>query len=134
MNLNGKMLLAVSMMVASLATAGCQTGSSADLVAPVETPDTAAVVQTANGVAKDFLGFRFYAPVAPPSARFEVRGVAPSANHFWSPGYYRWSGREHVWVGGSWILRRPGYTFVGPAWRPGFRRFEYAPGHWVRRF
>jgi WXXGXW repeat (2 copies) len=86
------------------------------------------------GVEKDALFFRYYAPVAPPAARFEVRGVAPSARHFWAPGYYRWTGREHVWVGGRWELRRDGYEFVSPRWVNRFGRFEYLPGRWVRRF
>jgi hypothetical protein len=99
MKINGKMMMAVVMMVSSLAATGCSTASAADAgpVAPEETAATAPVQNTAaNGVEKDFFGIRFYAPVAPPALRFEVRGVAPSERHFWAPGYYRYNGREHV--------------------------------------
>jgi hypothetical protein len=104
-------------------------------VAPEETAATAPVQNTAaNDVEKDFFGIRFYAPMAPPALRFEVRGVAPSERHFWAPGFYRWNGREHVWVGGRWELRRDGFEFVGPHWVRRFGRYEYIPGHWLRRF
>jgi len=63
----------------------------------------------------------------------EVRGIAPSARHFWAPGYYRYNGREHVWVGGRWELRRDGFEFIGPHWVRRFGRFEYIPGRWIRR-
>ena len=139
MKLNGKSMVAVVMMVASVAAAGCNTASAQDAgpVAPEETVATAPVVNDAasavNGVEKDERGFHFYAPHAPPAGRFEVRGVAPSARHFWAPGYYRWTGREHVWVGGRWELGRAGYEYAGPRWQHNFGRWEYLPGRWVRR-
>ena len=138
MKLNGKMMVAMVMVVGSLATAGCNTASAQDSgpVAPEETAVTAPVegATTNPGVEKDARFFHYYAPFAPPAARFEVRGVAPSARHFWAPGYYRWNGREHVWVGGRWELRRDGLEFVGPRWERVGGRFEYLPGRWVRRF
>jgi hypothetical protein len=141
MKLNGKMMVAVAMMLGSLATAGCSTANADDagLVAPEETAATAPVENaTTNasnaGVEKDSFSLRFYAPFAPPAARIEIRGVAPSARHFWAPGYYRYNGREHVWVAGRWELRRDGFDFMGPHWVRRARRFEYIPGRWVRRF
>ena len=129
---------AVVMVVGSLAATGCSTANAADMgpVAPEETAATAPVenASTSAGVEKDERFFHYYAPFAPPAARFEVRGVAPSARHFWAPGYYRWNGREHVWVAGRWELRRDGFEFVGPHWVRRFGRFEYIPGRWVRRF
>jgi hypothetical protein len=141
MKLNGKMMVAVVMMVGSLAAAGCNTASASDAgpVAPEETAATAPVENNgtssaANGVEKDAFGFHYYAPFAPPAARFEFRGVAPSARHFWAPGYYRWNGREHTWIGGRWELRRDGFEFIAPHWVNRFGRSEYIPGRWVRRF
>jgi len=138
MKLNGKTMVAVAMMLGSLAMAGCSTANADDtgLVAPEETAATAPVENAATtaGVEKDARFFHYYAPHAPPAARFEIRGVAPSARHFWAPGYYRWSGREHVWVGGRWVLRRDGFDFMGPRWVRRSGRFEYLPGRWVRRF
>jgi WXXGXW repeat (2 copies) len=138
MKLNGKTMVAVVMTVASLAAAGCNTASAQDSgpVAPEETVATAPVDNgtATNGVEKDERFFHFYAPHAPPAARFEVRGVAPSPRHFWAPGYYRWNGREHVWVGGRWELRRDGFEFIAPHWQNVFGRWEYFPGRWIRRF
>lgn len=77
---------------------------------------------------------RYYAPHAPPAARFEVRGASPSARHFWAPGYWRWSGRQYTWIGGRWDLHRANYAYVAPTWhRHHAARYEYVPGHWVRR-
>ncbi len=132
MKLSTKTMALTVMAALSLAAAGCSTASAdptratlamnENAVAPSETPASAPVETT---IEKDARFFHFYAPFAPPAARFEFRGVAPSARHFWAPGYYRWNGREHVWVGGSWVLGRPGFAFVGPAWRQGARRWEY---------
>jgi hypothetical protein len=141
MNLNGKTMVAVAMMVSSMAAIGCNNASAQPAqddngVAPQETAATAPVVDgnAANAsVEKDARFFRYYAPVAPPVARVEFRGVAPSARHFWAPGYYRWTGREHVWVGGRWEMRRPGLEYLAPHWVPRFGRYQYMPGRWVRR-
>lgn len=137
MKLNGKLMVAVAMMAASVAAIGCTTADAATgLVAPEENPATAPVengtAKASPGVEKDALFFRYYAPFAPPAARVEVVGVAPSARHFWVPGYYRWTGREYVWVTGRWELRRPGLEYVGPRWVNRYGRFEYVPGRWVR--
>jgi hypothetical protein len=137
MKLNGKTMMAVVMVVGSLAATGCSTANAADTgaVAPEETAATAPVENTsATGIEKDERLFHYFAPVAPPATRFEIIGVAPSARHFWAPGYYRYNGREHIWVAGRWELRRNGFEFIGPHWVRRFGRFEYIPGHWVRRF
>jgi hypothetical protein len=137
MKLNGKMMMAVVMMVGSLAATGCNTASASDTgaVAPEETAATAPVDNgnATAGVEKDERFFHFYAPFAPPAARVEFRGIAPSPRHFWAPGCYRYNGREHVWVGGRWELRRDGFEYAGPRWVNRFGRFEYLPGRWVRR-
>jgi hypothetical protein len=140
----GKMMVVVAMMVSSVAAIGCSKPDAVGAtdmgpVAPEETAATAPVEgqgtasNASPGVEQDARFVHYYARVAPPPARFEVRGVAPSARHFWAPGYFRWNGREHVWVGGRWELRRPGLEFVGPRWIVGSgARFEFIPGHWVR--
>jgi hypothetical protein len=115
MKINGKLMMAVVMVVGSLAATGCSTASAADTgpVAPEETAATAPVdndsaASTTSGVEKDARFFHYYAPHAPPAARFEIAGRAPSARHFWAPGYYRYNGREHVWVGDQ--RRREGFV------------------------
>ena len=140
MKLNGKMMMAVVVMVGSLAAMGCSTASAADsgAVAPEESVagapvDNGGATGATAGTEKDERFFHFYAPFAPPAARVELRGIAPSPRHFWAPGYYRFDGREHVWVGGRWELRRDGYEYAGPRWVNRLGRFEYLPGRWVRR-
>ena len=141
MKLNGKMMVAMVMMVGSLAATGCNTATAADTgaVAPEESVATTPVenasttTNATNGFEQDARTFHYFAPHAPPAARVEFRGVAPSARHFWAPGYYRYNGREHVWVGGRWELRRDGFEYAGPRWVNRLGRFEYLPGRWVRR-
>jgi hypothetical protein len=159
------LVVAVMVLGATAATGCNRADKDGEAVAPVETPATAPVVEesaakddAATKAADDKPGFeqnavrfgarfgtprpygphygqRYYAPHAPPMARVEYRGVAPSARHFWAPGYWRWSGREYAWVGGRWEYNRPGYVYVQPTWhRHHAARYEYVPGHWVRRY
>src|SRR4051812_13112644 len=150
MKLNGSMLVTVAMMVGSMALAtGCNRSSDAQPVAPEETvqnapveSDTATTATTDSnttnalrfGFERDSARFHYYAPHAPPAARYEVRGVAPSARHFWAPGYYRWNGREHIWYGGRYEVRRNGYEYIGPRWIVVNGRHAYVAGHWARRY
>ncbi len=142
MKLDGKRMMAVVMVIGSLAAAGCSKATVQDSgpVAPEETvaaapvsDDTGTKANATGGVERDERVFRYYAPFAPPAARIEVRGRAPSERHFWAPGYYRWNGREHVWVGGRWELRREGFEYFAPRWQFAVGRWEYLPGRWVRR-
>ncbi len=50
---------------------------------------------------------------APPPPRYERVVVRPG--YVWTPGYWRWSGRRYVWVGGYYLRARPGHYYVGPA-------------------
>ena len=54
----------------------------------------------------------------PPVPRVEVLPSAPSSNHVWISGFWRWSNGRHVWNPGHWEPARPGYF--------------WAPGHWVK--
>ncbi len=56
--------------------------------------------------------------VAPPAPQVEVIPVAPSAQHVWISGHWRWDGARYVWNGGHWDLRRDGYV--------------WSPAHWVQ--
>jgi hypothetical protein len=65
-------------------------------------------------------------PPAPPE---ETRGVAPSREHTWVPGYWAWNNgwvwhpgrwelppqRATAWVPGQWV-----HTPSGWAWQPGY--------------
>jgi hypothetical protein len=139
MKLNGKTMMAMVMVIGAMAATGCSKPSAeiAGPVAPEESAATAPVeddtaTASAMGVEKDHQHFHYYAP-RPPAARFEIRGRAPSARHFFAPGYYRYNGREHVWVAGRWEFRREGLEYIAPHWQiDSFGRWEYVPGRWIR--
>jgi hypothetical protein len=42
-------------------------------------------------------------PQAPPTVRIEAQTVAPGPGYISTPGCWRWSGRDYVWVSGSWV-------------------------------
>ena len=67
----------------------------------------------------------------PPSERVEIV-PPPRPGYVWAPGYWRWDGREHVWVAGRWIEERSGYVWVPERWEPKGHRYHFVPGHWVR--
>ncbi len=63
--------------------------------------------------------------VAPPPPRVEMV-PAPRRGYVWTPGYWNWNGRRHVWVGGNWVRARRGYVYAQPQWME-------RDGHWVLR-
>lgn len=71
--------------------------------------------------------------VAPPAARVEVRGVAPSSRHVWVGGYWSWNGSTHLWVAGKWSVPPRGRArWVDGHWKnvpPG--GWVWVPGHWA---
>ena len=141
MKLYGSAMVAVAMMLGALATTGCSKLSAATdgAIAPEENPATAAVVDNIRvgvnvGVEQDWRPVHYYAPYGPPAARYERPGYAPSARHFWAPGYYRWTGRDYSWYGGRWYERRPGYEYSPGHWENRYGRWEYIPGYWGRRY
>lgn len=64
--------------------------------------------------------------VAPPPARYEVVGVAPSPGYVWIAGYWNWGGARYEWVPGRWSAPRPGYVWVPHRW-------EHEGDHWRQR-
>jgi hypothetical protein len=73
----------------------------------------------------------FFVDVAPPAPRVEVVPRA-RVGYVWSPGYWRWNGSRHVWVGGVWLHERHGYNWVPAHWSPNGPRWHYVPGYWAR--
>jgi WXXGXW repeat (2 copies) len=71
--------------------------------------------------------------VAPPVPQVEVIPVAPSANHFWVPGYWRWDGHTHVWVGGRWELTRAREVWVPQHWVHDGGHWRFNGGQWPPR-
>ncbi|MBV8841626.1 MAG: YXWGXW repeat-containing protein [Bryobacterales bacterium] len=67
----------------------------------------------------------------PPPRSTAVIGRPPGPGFVWTPGFYRWSGRNYVWVGGRW--RRPprrGAVWMPPVWRPGPGGWTFVAGRW----
>jgi len=60
---------------------------------------------------------RVYVRTGPPPIVAERPIVAPGPAYVWQPGFYRWSGRDYVWVSGRWVIP-PGPTA------------QWVPGHW----
>jgi hypothetical protein len=69
---------------------------------------------------------------APPPPRREVIvGVAPSSNHVWIGGYWRWDGHTHVWVGGAWHPRpKPSAVWVEGRWERRGNGHVWIAGTW----
>lgn len=59
-----------------------------------------------------------YANIAPPADRYELVPVE-RRGYLWSPGYWNYRGNKHVWVRGSQVRVRDGYS--------------YEPNRWVER-
>ncbi len=67
--------------------------------------------------------------VAPPALREEAIG-APRAGYVWGPGYWNWSGHQHVWVAGHNIRERKGHHWVNDSWEQRGSRWHHEGGHW----
>jgi WXXGXW repeat (2 copies) len=125
MKLNGKVMVAVVMMVGALGATGCNAVAQQNDGAPAEQGDATVAAAT------NWFGVQF-APPAPPPLRVEYPGNPPSNRHFWVNGHWAWNGTEYVWVGGHWDVRRDGYVFVQPHWDNVNGRWTHIPGHWAR--
>jgi hypothetical protein len=71
------------------------------------------------------------APMAPPAVQTEVVPVAPGPEYYWVPGYWGWSGRAYVWVGGRWAPRPwHGAVWIGGHWGRRGHGYVWVGGHW----
>ncbi len=69
--------------------------------------------------------------VAPPPTPREVRPEAPSPDHEWVPGYWRWNGERYLWSAGRWERPpRPGQHWVQPQWMRHGGDWIFVPGLW----
>ena len=67
--------------------------------------------------------------VAPPAAQVEIIPRARSG-YVWSPGYYNWTGRRHVWVGGRMIRGRSGQHWTSDRWDQRGDSWHHERGRW----
>lgn len=146
MKLNGKMTMAVAMMVGSLGVMGChRSAAESNDVAPEEDPASAtapvvpdeqskAGAEAATNWFETNARVHYSAPSAPPAVRVETYGPAPSPRHFWRPGYWHWGGREYSWRPGAWTLGREHYAWANGRWDARGGRWWWHPGHWYRRW
>jgi hypothetical protein len=131
-------LVAMVMVGAAAALAGCSEAPTATSDSTID-EGAAPQAETSNWY---FWRAGFHTPVvartygyarfAPPAARVEVAGRAPSANHFWIAGYHRWTGSRYEWVGGKWDVRRPGFNYVPGRWINVGGTYRWQPAAWRR--
>jgi hypothetical protein len=69
--------------------------------------------------------------VAPPPPRVVVE-PALRVGYVWAPGYWRWNGRQHVWVDGRYLHERRGYHWHPAHWDARGSRYHFEEGHWER--
>jgi len=67
--------------------------------------------------------------LAPPAPQVEVVPEA-RAGYVWAPGYWNWSGHEHVWVAGRYIKERSGHHWVAERWEQRGSKWHFNEGHW----
>jgi hypothetical protein len=69
--------------------------------------------------------------IGPPALRAEVIPPSPGVDFVWRPGYWRWDGGAHVWVGGEFIRRpHPGALWVAGHWDRRGAGWVWVDGHW----
>lgn len=72
-----------------------------------------------------------YVNIGPPPERFE-RVPEPRRGYVWSPGYWDWRGNKHVWVRGSSVREREGYSYQPHRWVERDGRWNLERGRWDR--
>ena len=71
-----------------------------------------------------------YLPPPPQSIESGASTAAPSADHFWVPGYWYWTDGRYAWRAGYWGRCQPDWVWI-PAryvWTPG--GYVFLAGHW----
>jgi hypothetical protein len=68
---------------------------------------------------------------APPAVRVETQTVIPGPGYVWTPGYWRWTGTDYVWVSGSWVMPpQPTAVWVRGHWAHTTGGWMWVAGHW----
>ena len=67
----------------------------------------------------------------PPPPYYEAVPVSPGPGHVWIGGYWRWSARSWIWIGGTWAARpHPRAVWVAPVWVHHGHGWAFRRGHW----
>ncbi len=69
--------------------------------------------------------------VRPPAPKVVIVPAARSG-YVWAPGYWRWNGRDHVWVEGQYLRERRGERWVPAHWEERGDHWRFEEGHWER--
>lgn len=88
---------------------------------------TVAMPQAA--MARTYVGVSIGVPPPPPP---RVERVVVRPGYVWAPGYWRWNGARHVWVGGYWMPARAGYRYAPPHWVHTGPAWTFRAGYWHR--
>lgn len=153
MKLNGKTMAVVAMVLGSMAAIGCnraedreapQETAPAPVVAAPSQDSTPAAPAAQPAAAKSDEGVTVAAKTSVgaslpprPADRVEHPGVAPSRDHRWTKGHWRYEGvRGYVWTPGRWVVEfapaaPPAPRYENPG-RPISDRHMWVPGHWER--
>lgn len=122
--------------ITSLAVAGmlCVGVSRMGMAQSVDTVDAVKIETTTVTM------YRTTQPAHAPAAKAEVKGVAPSKNALWVPGYWDLQGNRSTgsragwdWIPGEWLTPPARNAHWFPAhW--GFSKgwWSWIPGHWTQ--
>lgn len=68
----------------------------------------------------------------PPPQTLEVgpNVPAPSAEHFWTPGYWYWQDSRYLWRPGTWIPVQPEWVWVPPSYAYTPAGCVFVSGYW----
>jgi hypothetical protein len=122
--------------LAALLTLGVSRNAASQMADTTRTADTAKAVNVQRVTRTVYRSKR---PIAPPAARRETRGAAPSARAVWVPGFWDLKGDRYtapragwVWVPGRWLDPPVPHA----RWDPGHwgwydEWYSWIPAHWV---
>lgn len=91
----------------------------------------AAVLMASAGVASNYAVADVLVRIAPPPLRAEMV-PPPRRGQIWAPGHWEWNRQRHIWINGSWLRDRPGYSYRGPTWVQRDGRWAMQGGRWAR--
>jgi hypothetical protein len=71
-----------------------------------------------------------YLPAPPESLEQGPNSPAPSDNHFWVPGCWRWNGEDYAWRAGDWSPVQPNWVWIPSRYSYTPRGYVFVRGYW----